>query len=269
MFELDSYLARVGLTGDAPGLAELHRAHATSIPFESLDPQRGVVVSLNEEDLAAKLVERRRGGYCFEQNLLLGCALRALGAEVELYLARVLLGADPGAPRPRSHLLLGVNWQGERWHADVGFGGGTLLEPLPWGPGEVHEQSGWRYRVIEREPEYVLQTAAGEGEWGDLYAFLPHPVPKADIETANWWTSTHPASRFVTGFLVSRQWPDGRRLVMSDWGGTALIEASAADQRIEALEREQVPGLLAERFELPGFELSEDGRLVLPDPSRR
>ncbi len=265
MFELDSYLDRIGLAGREPGLPELHRAHVTSIPFESLDPQRGIAVSLAEEDLAAKLVERRRGGYCFEQNLLLAGALQALGAEVELYLARVLLGADPAAPRPRSHLLLGVRWRGERWHADAGFGGGTLLEPLPWGPGEVHRQSGWRYRVTEREPEYVLQAAGGDDRWEDMYAFLPHPVPKADVETANWWTATHPASRFVTGFLVSRQWTDGRRLAMSDWGEPAMMESTPAQRRTETLVREQVPRLLAERFELPGFELAEDGRLVLAE----
>ena len=132
-----------------------------------------------------------RGGFCFEQNLLFKTALEALGAEVDLYMARGLVGGDPANPRPRTHLMLGVNWEGRYWHADVGFGGGTLLEPMPWGPGDVHEQSGWRYRVIERHPEYVLQSATGDG-WEDLYALIPHPVPRADIDPANWWTSTHP-----------------------------------------------------------------------------
>lgn len=268
MFELDSYLARIGVSEDDPQLAEVHRAHVTSIPFESLDPQQGVAVSLAEEDLAVKLVERRRGGYCFEQNLLLKAALEALGAEVELYLARVLMGADPAAPRPRSHLLLGVEWDGRRWHADAGFGGGTLLEPLPWGPAGEHEQSGWRYRVIEREGEYVLQTASGE-PWEDLYAFLPHPVPKIDVETINWWTSTHPSSRFVSGFLVSRQWEDGRRLALTDWGELALIETTPRARLAEPVSREQIPLLLAERFGLPGFQLDQAGRLVLSEAERR
>jgi N-hydroxyarylamine O-acetyltransferase len=184
-------------------------------------------------------------------------------------MARVLLGGDPANPRPRSHLLLGVRWQGEHWHADVGFGGGTLLEPLPWGPGEIHDQSGWRYRVIEREPEYVLQGAGSEEDWADIYALLPYPVPKADVETANWWTATHPASRFITGFLVSRQWPDGRRLAISDWGEPALLESTASGRLALPFAREQVPGLLADRFDLPGFALGESGRLVLAGEPRR
>jgi N-hydroxyarylamine O-acetyltransferase len=268
VFDLDSYLLRIGLQEDSPGLAAVHRAHVTSIPFETLGPLCGESVSLEEDELAGKLVEQRRGGYCFEQNLLLKASLEALGAEVELYLARGLLGADPDAPRPRTHLLLGVHWEGEHWHADAGFGGGTLLEPLPWGPGEVHEQAGWRYRVIERHPEYVLQTAAGEA-WGDLYAFIPHPVPKADIETANWWTSTHPDSRFKNGFLVSRQWSDGRRLALSDWGELSLTERTAGTEHREPVSDEQIPRLLADRFGLPGFVLGEDGRIARAEQARR
>ena len=88
MSDLGAYLERVGLTGD-PTLAQLDLAHATSIPFENLDPHQGLAVSLELDDLQRKLVAGRRGGYCFEQNLLLKAALEAaLGAEVELLLAR-------------------------------------------------------------------------------------------------------------------------------------------------------------------------------------
>jgi N-hydroxyarylamine O-acetyltransferase len=260
MFELDAYLQRIGLSGP-PSLEGVHLAHCTSIPFESLDPLTGVPVSLAPADVFDKLVRRSRGGYCFEQNLLLAGALRALGIDVELHLARVLLAAEPGVLRPRSHLALKVLVGGRALLADVGFGGGTLLEPLPWGPGGEHEQAGWRWRILEREGEHVLQ-ALRDGRWTDLYAFLPRSVPAVDLEPASWWTSTHPDSRFVTGFLVGRQWADGRRLVLSDWGELGLTEASAASLTVTPVSREQIPGLLAERFELPGFSLTGDGRLT-------
>ncbi len=160
MFDLDAYLARIGLTG-RPDLAELHRAHVAAIPFENRDPHNGVPVSLEIADLQRKLVTERRGGYCFEQNLLLKAALEARGAEVDLMLARVRAGAPPGTIRPRSHLVLRVEAEGAIWHADAGFGLGTLLEPIPFGPGEIHEQSGWRFRVVEEGQELVLQTADG------------------------------------------------------------------------------------------------------------
>lgn len=260
VFDLDSYLQRVGLHG-RPQLAELHRAHVTSIPFENLDPQRGVPVALDQDRLARKLVGDRRGGYCFEQNLLLKAALEALGAEVDAMLARVRFGAPGGSLRPRSHLILRVRAEGATWHADVGFGAGTPLEPLPFGPGDVHEQSGWRFRVVEEGAELVLQTADGES-WKDLYAFVPEPVPFVDIETSNWFTATHPHSPFVTGLLVSTQHPDGTRLSLSDWGELALTEQTPARSSATPITRDAIPGLLEQRFGLPGFTLGEGDRIV-------
>jgi N-hydroxyarylamine O-acetyltransferase len=107
MLDLDAYLARIGLRG-RPSVPEVHRAHATSIPFENLDPHRGVPVSIELEDLERKLVTERRGGYCFEHNLLLKAALEALGAQVDVFLARVRWAAAPGEVRGRSHVVLRV-----------------------------------------------------------------------------------------------------------------------------------------------------------------
>jgi N-hydroxyarylamine O-acetyltransferase len=239
----------------------VHRAHSTSIPFENLDPQRGVPVSLELEDLERKLVAERRGGYCFEHNLLLKAALEALGAEVDLLLARVRVGATPGVTRPRSHLVLRVREDGASWHADVGFGFGTLLDPLPFGPGDQHEQSGWRFRVVQDGGELVLQTRDGEG-WIDLYGLAAEPVPRIDVETINWWTATHPRSPFVSGLMVSTQTADGRRTALSDWGELALTERTPTSTDVTPVAREQVPELLAERFQLTGFTLAADGRLV-------
>jgi N-hydroxyarylamine O-acetyltransferase len=259
-FDLDAYLARIGLAG-RPRFAQVHRAHATSIPFENLDPRRGVPVELATEQLERKLVAQRRGGYCFEQNLLLAAALQALGAEVDLMLARVRLGSEPGAVRPRSHLLLRVRCEGAEWHADVGFGPGTLLEPLPFGPGPVQDQSGWRFRVLEDGPELLLQMAEGEG-WVDLYGFRPEPVPFVDLETSNWSTSTHPRSPFVTGLIVSMQGKDGTRVSLSDRNGLALTEQTPAARRVTPVAIEQVPQLLEERFSLAGFSLRAGGELL-------
>ncbi|HLL92482.1 MAG TPA: arylamine N-acetyltransferase, partial [Solirubrobacteraceae bacterium] len=121
VFDLDAYVRRIGLSG-RPGLAAMHRAHGASIPFENLDPHGGLPVSLELADLQRKLVRERRGGYCFEHNLLLKGALEALGAEVAPMLARVKYGAPAGVVRPRTHLVLRVQADGGCWLADIGFG---------------------------------------------------------------------------------------------------------------------------------------------------
>ena len=260
MLDLDAYLARIGLAG-RPSLAEVHRAHATSIPFENLDPHAGVPVSVQDEDVERKLVSERRGGYCFEQNMLLRSALLELGAEVDMYLARVRLGAPPGTIRPRTHLVLRVRDGTGDWLADVGFGSGTQLEPIPFALGVESEQQGWRYRLREEGAEWVLQTVI-DGEWADVHSFVPLPVAPVDIAPSSWFVSTHPASPFVTGLIVGVQDGSGRRLLLNDWSGElTLRESTPAGTQISPVAREAIPELLAERFMLPGFELDEAGHV--------
>lgn len=261
MFDLDAYLERVGL-GGSPTLAQLHRAHATSIPFENLDPHRGLPVSLELGDLQRKLVAGRRGGYCFEQNLLLKAALEAaLGAEVELLLARVRVGMAPGEVRAPTHLVLRVHSEGAVWLADVGFGLGTLLEPLPFETGGVHEQAGWRYELVRDGEELVLRGAAGD-QWEDLYGFVPRAVPAVDLELSNWYTSAHPESAFVTGIVVANVSGDGTRRTLSDWGELAISVRTPSSTTVTPIGRDEVPGALREHFGLAGFRIGEDGRLV-------
>jgi N-hydroxyarylamine O-acetyltransferase len=260
MQDLDAYLARIGLAG-RPSLAELHRAHVSSIPFENLQSHGGEAVSLATSDLERKIVDGRRGGYCFEHNLLFAAALQELGFEVEPMLARVRWAAPPGTVRHRGHLLLRVTGEGGVWHADVGFGAGTLLEPIPFGPGEEQEHEGWRFRVVQDGEELVLQSVLDE-RWSDLYGFVPQPVPFVDLETSNWFTCSHPASPFVTGLLIAGQSEDGTRTTLSDWGELVLVEHSPAARTVTAVARERIPALLSERFGLDGFMLDEGGRVV-------
>jgi N-hydroxyarylamine O-acetyltransferase len=260
---LDAYLARIGADVGA-GLTEIHRGHVTSIPFENLDSCRGVPVSLALGDLERKLVLARRGGYCFEHNLLLAAALTELGYEVEPMLARVRLGRLPGIPRPRTHLALRVHDGGRAWLADVGFGNGTLLEPIPFEPGAEHDQAGWRFRMTQDGAEQVLQTATADG-WGDVYGFVPEPVPVIDIETSNWFACTHPRSPFVTSLLVAVNRPDGTRIAVNDRDGLTLTRSTPAGTELSRPRREELPDLLETVFGLPGFALDDDGRVTPSD----
>ncbi len=218
-------------------------------------------VSLDLGDLQRKLVEHRRGGYCFEHNLLLSAALTALGLEVEPMLARVRLGRPPGIPRPRTHLVLRVRDGDRVWLADVGFGNGTLLEPIPFGPGGEHDQSGWRFRLVQDGAEHVLQTATPDG-WSDVYGFVPEPVPVIDIETSNWFTCTHPRSPFVTGLSIAVNRPDGARIALSDRDGLTLTRHTPGETVVSHPEREEIPALLDAVFGLPGFALGDNGRVT-------
>lgn len=258
--DLATYLERIGAGPDA-GLDELHRAHVTSIPFENLDSHQGIPVSLELDDLQRKLVTNRRGGYCFEQNRLFAAALEARGLRAEPMLARVRLGRPSGTPRPRTHLVHRVHTGDGVWLADVGFGNGTLLEPIPFGPGEEHEQSGWRFRIVTDGREHVLQTIE-DSEWVDVYGFVPEPVPSVDIDTSNWFTCTHPRSPFRAGLIVAVNHPDGTRVAMSDWHGLSLTTRTPHDRTVFEPSREDIPELLETVFGLPGFALGDNGRVT-------
>ena len=258
-FDLDAYLDRIGRPAvggaDLATLAALHEAHAASIPFENLDVlwQRGI--ALDAASLQAKLVHGGRGGYCFEQNRLFALALEALGFDVVPLAARVRYRAT--RLLPRTHQLLLVTVAGERFVADVGFGGNTLLAPLPLVAGVPVAQHAWRYRLAREGGAFVLQLETRAG-FLDLYAFTLEPAVPPDLEMANWYVSTHPASRFVTTFTVQQATPTVRRVLQNldyteDRGG--------GDVRTTPVDRNALPALLRGTF---GLRLPDDVPLPLP-----
>lgn len=248
MRSFEAYLSRIGLSG-APTLPGIHRAHVTSIPFENLDPWLGQPVSLDAEDLERKLVAEHRGGYCFEQNLLLKAALHHLDLQVQTLLGRARTGAWPGPTRPRTHMVLRVEVDGEAWLADVGFGSGGLLDPVPFRPGGPYEQSGWLFRLVEDGAELVLQ-AKREESWVDRYGFAPAPVPLVDLQTANWFASTYPDSPFVRGPIVSLSGTDGTRTSIRPdrTHGLVLIEQTPTERQMTRLAPDTLTAALSERF---------------------
>ncbi len=214
MLDVPAYLQRIGYSGergaDAGVLDALHLAHATRIPFENLDVLFGRPISLELDDLQDKLVQRRRGGYCFEQNKLFAAALREFGFPVTALAARVR--ARQSIVLPRTHMCLLVRASGRDWIADVGFGGEGPLQPVPMS-GEPVRQFLWTYRVMEESPGIrVLQIQRDQG-WVDLYAFSLEPQEDVDFEMANYYVSTHPKSRFVRTLTVQLPAPERRQIL--------------------------------------------------------
>ncbi|MGW8604261.1 arylamine N-acetyltransferase family protein [Streptomyces sp. NPDC055893] len=207
--DLDAYLARIGyeterdgeLAPDLRTLTALHRAHVRAVPFENLDVALGRPVPLDLKSLQAKLVERRRGGYCYEQNSLFAAVLERIGFTVT---ARGARNRSRGAALPPvTHALLVVAVEGEQWLADVGFGWQGPLEPVPLRDGARVDQSGWTFGiVVEDEGIHVLRSLRPQG-WADLYAFSPQTLYPGDFTVMNHYSSSHPQSRFL-GQVVAR-----------------------------------------------------------------
>jgi N-hydroxyarylamine O-acetyltransferase len=249
--DLGAYLARLGLEGAPPptpkGLRLLHRAHALAIPFENLDILLGRRIQLDLDALQDKLVTRRRGGYCYEHNLLFSAALARLGFDVTRLTARVRMGSDH--IRPQSHMLMRVETMGTDWLADVGFGGEGLLHPIPFHDGAITaSEAGWNH-ALSREPEgtWVLRSLHPD-DWLDLYGFTLEPQHRVDYEVYNHYISTHPRSPFVTQLIAQRSAPEWRltlnerRMVESRPDGT---------ETVTELDDSSLGSTLRERFGIP------------------
>jgi N-hydroxyarylamine O-acetyltransferase len=217
MLDLDAYFARIGYAGPrAPTLETLRgltEAHAQAIPFENLDVLLGRPIDLEPEALFDKLVLRRRGGYCFEQNGLLLRVLEELGFSVRPLSARVRIDRARGETPPRTHVFLRVALGAEVWLTDVGVGGLSLTAPVRFGL-EGEQATPHEPRRLVREGDlWFHQARLGDG-WSDVCEFTGEEMPRIDREVANWFTSAHPGSHFRARLIAARAAPGGRRLTL-------------------------------------------------------
>lgn len=254
--DLQAYLDRVDYRGrTAPTLetlAGLVAAHVRRIPFENLDPLMGVpVIDLSTEALTAKLVARRRGGYCYEHNNLMYDVLRALGFEVKRLAGRVVWmspdGLD-GPPRPQTHQALAVRVpeSGDRYLVDVGFGGQTPPAPIPLVPDAVAQTSHEPFRLREHGDggALVLETLIGE-RWRPLYILGMAPRPLIDMQVGSWYVSTYPESNFVVGLSAAVVTDDARWNLR---GRNLAIHAGGRTERVRFDDAAQVCAALTDRF---------------------
>jgi len=95
------------------------------VPFENIDVALRKTISMEPEDVTRKMLDQKRGGYCFEQNTLLKLALELIGFTVTPLLCRVRWGKRPDENTAFTHMCLKVDVEGEggSYLADVGFAG--------------------------------------------------------------------------------------------------------------------------------------------------
>lgn len=245
--DVAAYFDRIGYQGPAEPTVETVQAlvasHNRSIPFENLDPVMGIpVADLSAAALTDKLVHRRRGGYCYEQNGLMGYVLEELGFGVERLAGRVVW-LNPDGPLPaQTHHVLSVTAPDVdgRLLVDVGFGGQTLTSPIRLEAGPVQQTRHEPYRIRERGDGYQLEAEV-RGEWQPLYMFTARPQPRIDLEVGSWYVSTHPDSFFVTGVTAALVTDDarlnlrGRNLAIHRAGETEKIRFDTAAEVLDAL----------------------------------
>lgn len=138
MNRVDEYLDRIGFDRpvelDLDSLAALQHAHLVAVPFENLDVHDRIRVSVDQDAVLAKIVDRRRGGWCFEVNGGFAWLLEQLGFVVRRLGAAVLLD---GPNTLVDHLAIEVQLD-RPYLVDVGFGD-SFICPLDLSTGAVQD----------------------------------------------------------------------------------------------------------------------------------
>lgn len=247
-FDLQAYLARIGFTGDALAdfatLKEMMRCQLLTVPFENIDVQHRKAVSLDPEEIFMKIVDRKRGGYCYEVNGVFAMALGVLGISYRFAAARPMTYP---VKRPKTHMAIVADIRGEKWLCDLGFGSYGIREPinLEWLDREIVQGPSTYRLTIHAESEYLLQLLS-EGSWMNLYEFNLSAQDWVDFEPANYLNSTHPESIFVRSLMVVLQTPTGKKVLHGD--RFRVVEEGRMEERIVVCE--EIPLLLEREFGL-------------------
>jgi N-hydroxyarylamine O-acetyltransferase len=261
-FDLDAYFGRIGYQGARqatfPVLAAIAERHTLSIPFENLDILLGRPVHLDAAALEAKLVHGKRGGYCFEHNTLVAGVLRQLGFDVTALSARVRWMVPDDVVSPRTHMLLAVKLDGERWLVDCGFGALGLTAPLRM-DFDGEQPSRFEAQRVVGHPAGRLLQARVAGEWRDLYLFTEEPAHPIDFEVANWFTSAHPESRFQRNLIAMMVGP-GARHTLHNRDLSTYRDGGVERQRVD--DPDELLAILSSLFSLsfpPGTRFGAPG----------
>jgi N-hydroxyarylamine O-acetyltransferase len=211
-----AYLARIGYSGPVTPTAEvlraLHRAHMLRVPFENLDIPRGRKLVVDQEVCVRKIVDERRGGFCYEMNGAFAALLQAIGFQVTLLSARVV--RQDGSFGPEfDHLTLRVDLD-RPWLADVGFGD-SFVEPLRLLPGIAQKDGSEIYRITEAVNVLQLEKWDSAETWKPQYRFSLQPRHIGEFSEMCHYHQTSPESSFTHKRLCSRATPDGR-ITLSD-----------------------------------------------------
>ena len=209
---ITKYLSRIKINNchtDLLGLTALQELHTINIPFENLDIIVGRKIDLNHDHLFKKIISQKRGGYCFELNILYAELLKSLGFSTKPILCRVWLSNPKNIP-PRTHLAHLVDLEGRTYITDVGFGGLISRVPLDINVSTpVNDQVGMVRIVPFADQQFMIQRLV-EQVWMDQYSFEKVIISEEDIEVSNYYMSSHPKSHFYYHRFVGRNTADGR-----------------------------------------------------------
>jgi N-hydroxyarylamine O-acetyltransferase len=231
-------------------MKDLQNAHLGIFPFSNLGVLLHENLSLESQVLFERVVTKRRGGYCFEQNKVFFEILKCFGFHCEIVLGRVLHNRNIDVPR--THRITRVTIDDRKYLVDVGFGQLCPREPLLHDCDKPQDLGDSIYRIIQPDSgRYLLQMKAADG-WFTLYSFDNGMYTEADCLCGHHYSSTHPDSAFVNNLVISLKTYDDVRLLRNG----EFHRVQEGETAITAISSEDLLGiLLMQEF---GIDLTSD-----------
>ncbi len=244
---IKAYLERINYQGSlmptAATLRELQVAHLLAVPFENLSIHANEPIVLEDEALFTKIVEGRRGGFCYEANGLFAALLRALGFDVQMLSAGVANAESSFGP-DFDHMTLMVSLE-QRWLVDVGFGD-SFLEPLLLDERGEQVQGSRAYKILQDGAHLILMQREEGDEWKAQYRFTLQARAYADYAEMCRYHQTSPQSHFTRARICSRATGEGR-ITLSDMRFINTTKEGARQERV-LTSQEEYAAILREQF---------------------
>lgn len=221
--DIASYLKRIDYSApvkiDLQTLSALQYQHLLHVPFEDADIFYGRPIALDIASFYEKVVNRKRGGYCYELNGLFYQLLFTHGFDVSMVSARVATGRSYGPEY--DHMALLVKLSDKEWLVDVGFGDFSMM-PLMIEPGMIQNDGRAYYRIKDK----VIvdgQSYLAVQKWNNAtqsfkteYLFTTRSRVLSAFASMHAYHQASPHSHFVRNFICSIPTPNGRISIVNN-----------------------------------------------------
>ena len=243
-----SYLADLNINEcslDVDFLNELQSKHIAQYSFNNLAVILGQDLPVDPESIFNKIVERHRGGYCFEHNKLVFTVLSELNFDVRVLLSKVIYNQDVDVARTHRMTLLKID--SEHYIVDAGFGHLGARFPVKIEIGLIQEQGDAQYRIIKNNKGDYCYQVLKDDEFFTLYTFDLHHYTESDCAISHFYSHKHPEAAFVNNLVICRKFfNDIKSLRNNEFHH--IKEAVTKTTKITSIK--QLHQLLTEVFEL-------------------
>lgn len=210
---IQAYLDRIGLaagevSADAESLRRLQRSHLLTVPFENLDIHWKRPIMLDLDGFYTKIVEERRGGFCYELNGLFNELLKELGFQTRLISARVFNGTSHGPEFDHAAMIVTIGE--DEYLADVGFGDFTA-EPLRFVLDVEQADQTDTFIIRAFDNEYLGVAKRVDDAWKSEYLFKDIARDLSEFNDMCDFQQYSPESHFTKGKLCSIMTANGRK----------------------------------------------------------